>query len=103
MKKTFTIGIPETLRFADLKLKRHQNGDLSFDWEPILALCEQNKIDPEIMRSGPEDNVSGLIVAWYGAHIDAGGAIDPVAHEIMLEVMGEELAGQKFSYPPGAA
>ena len=102
-KKLLQISIPDDVRFADLKLRRHKNGDLSFDWSPILKICQASGIDPGLMKTGPEENVSGLVVAWYVAHRDDGGAPDQAAEEIMREVLAEEIAGQKFSYPPGSA
>lgn len=44
-----------------------------------------------------------LIINWYSAHINAGGDRDPVADDLIAEVMAEDAAGQPHSFPPGRA
>lgn len=97
-----TIAIPNDLDFAALKLARKPDGAISFDWSPIEALCAANGIDIAHFRDGPEDNVSGLIVAWYAAHRQQGGAPDPVAEDLIAETIAEDAAGS-LSHPPGRA
>lgn len=81
------ITIPETVTFADLKLERDPiTGDVSFDWEPIEAICEASGIDVAIFKEGPADNVSGLIATWYAAHRSNGGAPDPVQDQLLAEI-----------------
>lgn len=60
------ICIPEGVRFSDLKLSRDA--------------------DVTILREGPEDIVSGLIVQWYQNHLAAGGEHDPVQDDLLAEV-----------------
>jgi hypothetical protein len=50
-----------------------------------------------------EDNVSGLIIGWYQAHRQQGGEPDPVAEDLIAEVLAEDAAGQNTSLPPGSA
>lgn len=46
-----------------------------------------------LLRDAHEDNVAGLIVAWYVEHRRHGGAIDPVEEQIIAEVEAEDLLG----------
>lgn len=92
-KKLLGVKIPESLRFADLKLARDpQTLAVSFNWEPIEQICEASGIALTIMRDGPEDNVAGLITAWYAHHREAGGETDLVAEQLMREVRREDAA-----------
>ncbi len=98
------VAIPDGVRFADLQLARDpKTGDVSFDWSPIEKICTANNLPIEHMRNGPEDNVSGLIVAWYSAHLQAGGDRDPVADDLIAEAVAEDTAGQTHSHKPGQA
>jgi hypothetical protein len=83
------IVIPDTVRFADLKLSFEQ-GAVSFDWTPIEIICGHNGLSADIFKAGPEDNVSTLIVHWYAEHLAAGGEPDPVVEEYFAEVMAED-------------
>lgn len=84
-------GVP----FAALKLRRDvTTGQVSFDWAPIERICEASGIDPCLFKRSHEDNVSGLIVAWYQAHREAGGAPDPVAEQLIAEVLAEMAFGE---------
>lgn len=102
-RQVANISIPDTVSFADLKLARDADGMVSFDWHPIELICEASNLPVEILKEGPEDNVSGLIVAWYESHLASGGRRDPVADDIIGEVMIEDAAGQAFSHAPGKA
>lgn len=97
------IVIPENIDFTDLKLRRDADGAVAFDWSPLEEICAASNLDPDLLRNAPEDNVSGLIVAWYQAHCQDGGAPDPVAEDLIAEVMAEEKAGQHSSHTPGRA
>jgi hypothetical protein len=97
------ITIPDDVRFSDLKLARDVDGMVSFDWSPIERICQSSGIDMEIMRAGPEDNVSALIVAWYAEHLRHGGERDPVQDDLIAETEVEDRAGQHISLPPGRA
>lgn len=88
------ITIPDGLRFEQLKLTRDPvTLDVSFDWVPIEAICQASGIDPALFRDQHEDNVAGLIHQWYLAHLEAGGARDPVQDQIRAEVDAEQAAG----------
>lgn len=97
------ITIPDTVNFADLKLSRDADGMVSFDWAPVEAICKASNVAIEILRDGPEDNVSSLIVAWYDNHIAQGGLRDPVADDILGEAIIEQQHGTIASHKPGRA
>lgn len=102
--KTMGIKIPEGLKFSDLKLSRDpKTGAVEFDWLPILKICEASEIDPEIFECGSEDNLSGLITAWYQHHIATGGIPDPVQEDLISEVKFENEHGGGISHKPGTA
>jgi len=88
------ITIPPAIGFADLKLKRDlTDGSVSFDWHPIEEICRASGIDLACFRDSPEDNVAGLIMAWYVAHRKQGGVADPVEEELLREVAIEDAMG----------
>lgn len=97
------IAIPEGLDFSDLKLAREADGSVSFDWSVIERICATSGLPVEMLRDAPEDNVSGLIVGWYQAHRQHGGEPDPVAEDLIFEVVVEGNAGQHTSHAPGRA
>ena len=97
------IAIPDDLSFADLKLARDPDGMVSFDWGVIERICRASGLPIEVLRDGPEDSVSGLLVAWYSEHRARGGKADPVADDLIAEAAAEEAAGQHSSLPPGRA
>ena len=97
------VAIPEDLEFSDLDLSRKPNGSVSFSWAVIERICEASGLPVETFRDTPEDNVAGLIVAWYQAHRQDGGEADPVAEDLLAEVVAEEKAGQTVSHQPGRA
>jgi len=97
------IAIPGDVLFADLKLARDPDGQVSFDWSPIEKICAASGLDIAHLRDGPEDNVAALIVAWYAEHLRNGGARDPVEDDLIAETVAEDAAGQHHSLPPGRA
>lgn len=97
------VTIPDDLDFSDLRLARNPDGSVSFDWAAIERICEASGLPVEMFRDAPEDNVSGLIVGWYQAHRQHGGEADPVADDLIAEVVAEEKAGQSISHKPGRA
>lgn len=103
-KKLLKVSIPEGVDFADLRLERNpRTGAIKFDWAPLERICAASGIDIAVLRDGPEDNVAGLIVAWYAEHIARGGARDPVEDELIAEALAEDERGGGLSYPPGSA
>jgi hypothetical protein len=94
------LVMPPDLDFSDLHITRKENG-ISFDWSAIERLCQASSIDVDIFKKSPEDAVAGLIIAWYQAHRENGGAIDLITEDLISEVTAEEKTGQYFSYPPG--
>ncbi len=97
------ITIPDDVRFSDLHLARDADGMVYFDWRPIERICEVSGIDVALLRDGPEDNVSSLVVAWYAEHLRHGGERDPVQDDLIAEMLAEDTAGQHVSLPPGRA
>ena len=97
------VAIPEGLDFADLHLARDADGAVSFDWSVIERICQASGMPVELLREGPEDNVAGLLIGWYCAHLERGGAADPVAEDLLAEVRAEDAAGQSYSHAPGRA
>ena len=98
------LELPDGLDFADLKLKRESDdGSVSMDTSVIERLCAYNNLDPDLFLRSHEDNVSGLIVAWYAAHRAQGGAPDPVAEDLIAEVRAEDAHGGGLSHRPGRA
>ena len=88
------IAIPQGLEFGALGLSRDPvTLDVSFDWAPVLAICEASGINPDFFRAGPEDRVAELVSAWYQVHRAGGGAPDAVAEQLAAEVAAESLAG----------
>jgi len=89
-----TISIPEGMDFANLKLERDPvTGTIRFDWLPIEAICAASGLDIALFREQHEDNVSGLIVAWYAEHLRQGGHPDPVQEQLLSEVQAEDTYG----------
>ena len=84
------ITIPEGVSFLDLDLRRAPEGHVIFRWEPIEEICKASGIDIDVFKNGHEDNVSGLLVTWYAAHIEAGGPLDVVAEQLIQEVLEED-------------
>ena len=97
------ITVPADLAFSDLRLAREPDGSVSFDWATIARICEASGLPVDVFRVAPEDDVSGLIVFWYQAHRQHGGAADPVAEDLIAEARAEEEAGQTVSHRPGRA
>lgn len=97
------ITIPDGIAFHALKLARDPDGHVSFAWPPIEAICAASGLDMALFRDGPEDNVAGLIIAWYQQHLAHGGAPDPVAEDLLAEVRAEDRLGGGLSHQPGRA
>ena len=98
------ICIPDDLKFSSLRLSRDPGtGAIGFDWAPIERICEASNIDIAVFRDAHEDNVAGLIAAWYFEHLRQGGAPDPVREEIIAETKAEDKQGGGFSHEPGQA
>jgi len=97
------VAIPEGLDFADLHLAREADGGVSFDWSVIERICAASSLPVELLRDGPEDNVVGLILGWYEAHRQRGGAPDPIVEDLESERVAEDAAGQYASHAPGRA
>ena len=85
------VVIPDHLSFSDLGLKRPETGKIEFEWDVVKQICESSEGLPlENLEEGPEDNVVGLILGWYMVIRENGGETDPVAEELLAEVMENE-------------
>lgn len=102
MKKLLKLTIPDDLTFATLELQRDPDGHVSFSIPTINRVCAESGIDPEILMS-TEDNVAGLIVAWYNRHRELGGDPDQTADDLILETIAEDALGDGLSHRPGTA
>lgn len=104
MKKTTPISIPLGMAFADLRLARDpQTGDVSFDTYVIERIEAESGLPAGFFMGQHEEAMAALITTWYSAHRAAGGDADPVAEELLAEVLAEDAAGQPYSYAPGRA
>ena len=101
--RVIPIIIPASIAFADLLLSRTPTGSIKFDWRPIDLICEASAIDQAIFRDNSEDNVAGLIVAWYEIAIANGEPADPTAEDLIAETRLEDAKGGGISHPPGTA
>lgn len=98
------VVIPEHLSFSDLGLKRLDTGKIEFDWGVIQSICESSEGLPlEHLEEGPEDNVVGLVLGWYMVIRENGGEIDPVAEQLVAEVMEEDGDGPSANEETGDA
>ncbi|EAS8533980.1 hypothetical protein EHZ41_21895 [Salmonella enterica] len=97
------LAIPDNLDFSDLHLIREPDGSVSFDWAIVERICEASNLPVEVFRDASGDFVSALIVGWYQVHRQHGGESDPVAEDLIAEVVAEEKAGQAVSHQPGRA
>lgn len=89
------LVIPEGLMFSALELARDpRSGDLSFNWEPIEEICAASGIDLDALIEESEENLSELLLAWYEAHLAAGGEADPVQEALRSE------AEEEARHPP---
>jgi len=88
------LNFPDTIKFSDLKLSRDPvTGDIAFDWLPIELICQHSGIDSDMFRHSHEDNVAGLITAWYAEHLKAGGEPNPIVEELTREIHIEDSLG----------
>jgi len=71
-----------------------RSGDLSFNWEPIEEICAASGIDLDALIEESEENLSELLLAWYEAHLAAGGEADPVQEALRSE------AEEEARHPP---
>ena len=97
------INIPDGLPFAALQLARDPDGGVSFDHSVIAEVERASGLPAGFFVGQPEGALAGLIVQWYGAHIAAGGARDPVADDLISETRLEDERGGGVSHPPGRA
>ena len=102
-KRIAIITIPDDLSFSDLCLARNPDSTVSFDLAVIERIRYASGLPVELFRDAHEDIVSGLIVSWYQVHRQRGGDPDPVAEDLIAEVLAEDKAGQSVSHRPGRA
>ena len=84
MHKSIRITIPEGVMFDALHLHRDPiTGSIAFDWAPLERICEASAIDPSLLRDKHEDNVAGVLMNWYAAHLSNGGHPDTVMEQLL--------------------
>ena len=104
MKKNTPISIPLGMAFSALRLARDpKTGDVSFDTAVINRIEQESGLPAGFFMGQHEDALAALITTWYSAHRAAGGDADPVADDLIAEVLAEDAAGQHYSHAPGRA
>jgi hypothetical protein len=97
------IDVPGDVDFSDLHLtRRHSDDKLFFDWQVVMRVCIESRIDFVRLRNS-ESTARRLVIAWYKAHRELGGKPDPVAEELIAEADIVHAHGGGFFYPPGRA
>lgn len=96
-----TIHIPNGVTFADLELTREADGSLTFNLDVIEEIRVASGLPADAFND--EDDLASLIIGWYHAHLECGGARNEAADELIAEAEAEEAAGQPFSLPRGQA
>lgn len=98
-----SIRVPEDTNFADLKLVRDANGEVSFEWLPIKKICDASNIPFEVFKDGPINNALSLIMGWYDIHIQAGGERNAALDDIWAEARIYFQRGQSIIPDSGNA
>lgn len=88
--RSLRVVIPEGVEFGALRLRREASGSVSFDVAIIARVARASGLDPALWLETHEDNVAGLIVAWYAEHLRRGGEPDAVAEQLGAEVRAED-------------
>ena len=97
------VSIPDHLSFADLGLRRLETGKIEFDWNVVKQICERSEGLPlDHLEEGPDD-VVGLILGWYMVIRENGGETDPVAEQLVAELMEKEPEGDSTDDESGRA
>lgn len=99
----FRIQVPSNVDFADLELRRNQDGSVSFKWEPIEAICEASGVSSDLFRLGGAEDIACLFVVWYVAHLARGGAKDAVQEELLSDARTAHWGSQQYTFKPGHA
>lgn len=104
MKQITVIAIPQGVTFSDLCLARDTHtGDVSFDTAVIEQIERESGLPTGFFMGQHEDALASLLTTWYSVHRAGGGAVDPVAEDLLFEVRAEDMAGQPYSHSPGIA
>jgi hypothetical protein len=95
------IVIPEGMDFSDLRMSLLFDGSVVFEWGVIERICEASDLPVERFRNVPD--LVALFVYWYQAHLERGGAPDPIKEHLIAEAMADGVFGDGISYAPGHA
>lgn len=102
-RMTHKLTIPPDLTFGDLRLARDPDGAVSFDTAAVERVYAASGLPLELLHAAGEDGIASLIVAWYRAHRQQGGAPDPIAEDLIAEAKSEDSRGAGISHQPGRA
>lgn len=97
---TVRFAIPDGLEFSQLQLRRESVGAVSVDTGILGRIVQAAGLEAATLT---ENDISGLIMGWYFAHTNAGGAPDQTAEDLIAEALAEDAHGGGFSHAPGRA
>jgi hypothetical protein len=86
-----SIVVPVDVTFRDLGL--HYDAatrTVSLIRPVLISVIEATKLDPDVVLADDKTQ-RDLIGAWYRAHIEAGGAPDP-----LMELVGKYFVGERY-------
>lgn len=86
MSSSRLIVIPDDVKFENLNLRRDpERKHIRYDDAVLLKVLEANNLDLDAMTA--DNAVGGFIITWYMEQRQAGGKEDPVAEQIIAEVL----------------
>ena len=102
MTTAVKLIIPSHLKFADLALTRSETtGCVSFNWDPIEAICQASNLDIALLMEGPEENIAGLLIIWYELALSRGEPTNLVQEQIRA-VVDAGRATDPLNVQPGS-
>ena len=82
--------IPQGISFEDLELRVEPGlGQVMFETEVLQAVAQRNNIEWSWLLQN-EDRLTSLLLGWYHAHKDAGGAMNLAAEQIEIYLVAIE-------------
>lgn len=88
--------IPAGMAFSELRLTIGPDESIGFDTQAIERICEASDISLNVTEPTEEDvrSLVSLIVTWYSAHLEHGGAHDAAADRLIAEGLQDEAPPQ---------